>query len=239
MKYDSTWKYLGAKKLLRQAHWPQGVATDGKRFFVAYVNTSQRGLTTFFPVSTNVHLAAFDLNWHLLEDVALTDFTPTDYMQPGRPWVICHGNRLYVSFDVDQVDPQSLEEMLAWQAVVNIYEIGAGPTAVSQVKEIPGRCRLEQNYPNPFNPTTGIRFQIPGVSEVRLSVYDLLGREVAVLVNGRMGAGAHEVTFDGSALPSGVYFYRLQVRGSDSASPRDSKIGEGRSVETKKLLLVR
>ncbi len=74
---------------------------------------------------------------------------------------------------------------------------------------IPAEPELDQNYPNPFNPTTGIRVQLSGDREIRLVVYDLLGREVAVLANGRYVAGEHTFTFDGSNLSSGVYFYRL------------------------------
>ncbi|HDQ44091.1 MAG TPA: T9SS type A sorting domain-containing protein, partial [bacterium] len=70
---------------------------------------------------------------------------------------------------------------------------------------------LSQNYPNPFNPTTMISYTIPAASEVRLSVYDILGREVAVLVDENKTAGAHEVLFDGMSLSSGLYFYRLQA----------------------------
>jgi hypothetical protein len=73
----------------------------------------------------------------------------------------------------------------------------------------PVRFGLLQNYPNPFNPKTGIRFQVPGVSEVKLVVYDLMGREVAVLVNETKAPGNYEVSFDGSGLASGVYVYRL------------------------------
>ena len=84
------------------------------------------------------------------------------------------------------------------------------PLGISEIPgAIPGEFRLEQNYPNPFNPRTGVRFQVSGVSDVRLTVYDLLGREVAVLVNERKPAGTYTVQFDGSALASGVYFYRL------------------------------
>ena len=74
---------------------------------------------------------------------------------------------------------------------------------------VPDAMKLEQNYPNPFNPTTGIRYQIAQNSAVRLVVYDVMGREVAVLVNGQMAPGTHEVRFDASRLASGVYFYRL------------------------------
>jgi len=70
---------------------------------------------------------------------------------------------------------------------------------------------LNQNYPNPFNPSTTITYELPKSSVVRLSVYDLLGREVSVLVNERRNAGSHEVNFDAAGLSSGTYIYRLQA----------------------------
>jgi photosystem II stability/assembly factor-like uncharacterized protein len=86
------------------------------------------------------------------------------------------------------------------------------------------RYSLEQNYPNPFNPKTVVSSQLPVASQVRLVVYDLLGREVAVLVNERRSAGSYQDTFDGSGLASGVYFYQMTA---------------GSFVEAKKLLLLR
>jgi len=76
---------------------------------------------------------------------------------------------------------------------------------------LPTIIRLEQNYPNPFNPITTIQFSIPNPAFVTLKVYDLLGREVCVLVNEKKAPGSYEVTFDGTGLSSGVYFYRLQA----------------------------
>jgi len=78
---------------------------------------------------------------------------------------------------------------------------------------VPAAFALEQNYPNPFNPKTVVRYQLPEVSDVKLIVYDLLGRAVAVLVNERKPAGRHSATFDASGLTSGVYFYRLETGG--------------------------
>jgi len=85
-------------------------------------------------------------------------------------------------------------------------------TAVDQSPNgMPRQCELLQNYPNPFNPTTVISGQWTADSRVRLAVYDLLGREVAVLADGRYSAGKHSFTFDGTRFASGMYFYRLTV----------------------------
>jgi endo-1,4-beta-xylanase len=70
---------------------------------------------------------------------------------------------------------------------------------------------LSQNYPNPFNPTTAIDYQVPASSFVSLKVIDMLGREIRILVNEPKSAGSYSVTFDGSTLPSGVYFYQLKA----------------------------
>jgi len=77
--------------------------------------------------------------------------------------------------------------------------------------QIPLNFGLEQNYPNPFNPDTRIHFELPHDSPVRLTIYDLLGRDVAIVVDGYTKAGRYDVTFTAKNLPSGVYFYRLQA----------------------------
>lgn len=76
--------------------------------------------------------------------------------------------------------------------------------------EAPFEFALEPNYPNPFNPTTQIRFTLDAGGQTTLKVYDILGREVAVLVDGVLPAGRHQILFDASRLTSGVYVYRLQ-----------------------------
>jgi|GEM_PF-3237480 len=88
----------------------------------------------------------------------------------------------------------------------------------------PKKFSLLQNYPNPFNPTTEIRYQIPEASRISLKVYDLLGKEVAVLIDGVKEAGSHIFSFNAAELPSGVYFYILR---SDN------------TVATKKMLLLK
>ena len=84
---------------------------------------------------------------------------------------------------------------------------------------LPTEFRLEQNYPNPFNPTTTIKYSIPSVIAsgakqslgVTLKVYDILGNEVATLVNEQKGAGNYKANFNASNLVSGIYFYKIQA----------------------------
>ncbi|UCE19369.1 MAG: T9SS type A sorting domain-containing protein [Gemmatimonadota bacterium] len=88
----------------------------------------------------------------------------------------------------------------------------------------PATYHLGQNYPNPFNPKTAIEYTLPYASRVKLSVYNILGQEVRILVDGKREAGFHTVTFDGRDLASGAYFYRIKV---------------GDFVATKRMLLLR
>ena len=89
---------------------------------------------------------------------------------------------------------------------------------------LPIAMELYQNYPNPFNPSTVISFNLPTQSKVKITVYNILGRQVSTLLDREMTAGNHEVEFDGSGLATGVYFYRLQT---------------GESEHTRKMMLVK
>jgi hypothetical protein len=98
-------------------------------------------------------------------------------------------------------------------------EFGTFVTVVSQTPSIAKTFGLAQNYPNPFNPATTISYQLAVSSHVTLKVYDVLGREVAALVDENKTAGSYQAKFDGSRFASGVYFYRLEA-GSYSATRR-------------------
>ena len=77
--------------------------------------------------------------------------------------------------------------------------------------DLPDAFALEQNYPNPFNPSTVIRYALPEAVSVSIQVFDLLGRRVAVLVDGRQEAGHHAVRFEAEGLPAGVYLYAIEA----------------------------
>jgi hypothetical protein len=84
----------------------------------------------------------------------------------------------------------------------------------SSIYDVPDEFSLAQNYPNPFNPTTTIEFSIPEDAFVTLKVYNMLGQEVATLIDREeLGSGENQVDFDASFLSSGVYFYRIMVNG--------------------------
>ncbi len=102
---------------------------------------------------------------------------------------------------------------------VNLFVTKIAPTGgilITGVNEIvggdvPTHFVLEQNYPNPFNPTTSISFSVPQLSFVTLKVFDVIGKEIATLVNENKSVGNYEVNFDASKLSSGIYFYKLQT----------------------------
>lgn len=96
--------------------------------------------------------------------------------------------------------------------------------SVDEGAEIPGELTLRQNYPNPFNPKTTIEFSIKGLSPATLKIYNLIGEEVAVLVNEVLSAGSYRIVWNAEDLPSGVYFYRLKTDGF---------------IETRKMILLR
>jgi hypothetical protein len=131
----------------------------------------------------------------------------------SNPKILCFsmGSCLNVGTDSLMVWMRTVEQIVSVQNVSTI---------------IPEEFSLEQNYPNPFNPTTRIKFDIAASSEGRtfLSVYNILGNEVAVLVNNNLKPGSYEVTFDGTNLSSGIYYCRLS---------------SGNITQTKKMILMK
>ncbi len=118
MQYDPNWTYRGVKTLIEHAATPQGLAFDDSRYYVAYTER-----TDGFPFAENIHLAAFDINWNLVDDIALTSYTLQDQTSSIHPWLILKDNRLYVSYS--QNAPAGGIESL--QSYVKVYELTQNP----------------------------------------------------------------------------------------------------------------
>jgi beta-galactosidase len=145
-----------------------------------------------------------------------TQLAPNSYQYMG----LIHMNRTTEKATAARVR----ETYLPYYISAGIINDVAGRDPSMPPTGLPAAFWLEQNYPNPFNPTTTIAYQLPAALDVRLVVYDLLGREVAVLVDERKPAGSYESTFDARELASGVYLYRLTA---------------GSAVETKKMAVLK
>ncbi len=105
-------------------------------------------------------------------------------------------NYIFAATDAYSVYRRPLSELIGIQPISN---------------EIPHQYFLSQNYPNPFNPVTKIKFQIPKLSNTKITIYDILGKEVATLVNQELKPGVYEIDFDGNRLASGIYYYNLKA----------------------------
>ncbi|MCZ6819014.1 MAG: T9SS type A sorting domain-containing protein, partial [Calditrichaeota bacterium] len=140
------------------------------------------------------------------------------------PETIGRFSRIYAVLDPDGTMPEIHESNNKGWTVLEVKD--GLPTSVDENREaqIPIDFRLEQNYPNPFNPATTISYSLPKDSNVKLTVFDILGREVEVLVNRRQPAGQYRLSFEASRFPSGLYFYRIAAGGFQ---------------ETRKMLLVK
>lgn len=154
----------------------------------------------------------------LIDSVKYNDDAPWDSTADG------------LGFSLELKNPE-LDNTAAenWKSSLNI---GGTPGTSNSVlvtpneitPNLPSTIKLSQNYPNPFNPSTNISFEIPKQTQVNLSIFDMLGRRVAVLTNEVKTAGVYSMTWDASPHSSGVYFYRLEV---------------GSEVFSKKMLLIK
>jgi hypothetical protein len=176
---------------------------------VTHANTINAADTSFFVTADSSSFIALTFNGMILGTGTGT----------GAP--------LSISVCGGQSEPDSMDVVVTKQnyfryhAKVKVIGTAVG---IEPVAGIPNHFSLSQNYPNPFNPVTKIDFALPRISNVKLVVYDVLGREVQVLINSRMNPGYHSYNFAASELPSGVYFYRLVCDGF---------------VDTKKMTLIK
>ena len=121
-----------------------------------------------------------------------------------------------------------LDSYIGWCVGANgkiLKTITGGITNINELSTTtPISCSLSQNYPNPFNPSTNIKFDVPKLENIRITIFDAIGREIETLVNEKLASGTYESTWDGSKYSSGIYFYRFQT---------------GEYSETKRMILIK
>ncbi len=187
------------------------------------------GFLRMDPVSGNGIFVISNLSDRNLESISIefSDVLMNNYS--NHFWAIESGNLLNGSIDEFDIVTDVETGTNVFQNInltayeTGIFNITQWATS-SENQESPIAYKLNQNYPNPFNPNTVISYQLAENSNVTLKVFDVTGREVAVLENGFRNAGNHTVNFDASTLSSGIYFYRLEA---------------GDFVETRKMMLIK
>ena len=169
-------------------------------------------------------MTVFDSTFKAFNEFVVVDSTGT--YRPGKPLVattwwcifdwysIQTSNQTMGLYKMDHTTAKSVASRL--QAVYRPFK-ASSENAVLGIADyltgIPSEYRLEQNYPNPFNPSTNVRVDLPTRSTVKLSVFDLLGREIAVLMDGEYIAGRYVSTWNASRVATGAYYCRLVVNG--------------------------
>ena len=196
-----------------------------------------------------LHTTNGGLNWNFisLDSVSFNYLHDIYFIDVNNGWIVGANGKIFkttdggvnwntqsssISLDLFSVD--FIDQNSGWIVGDNgtiLHTTNGGVTFVSVRDKLPTEFSLEQNYPNPFNPTTKIKYNIPSVEthrdaslQVKLTVFDILGNEIATLVNEEKQPSTYEVDFDGTALPNGIYFYQLKV---------------GKFIETKKMILLK
>jgi photosystem II stability/assembly factor-like uncharacterized protein len=217
---DSSWTYLGVEDLHfldPNIGWAVGskiVKTiDGGLNWVEQLDNESMALHSVHFINTNLGWAAGRLflsksNLHGHYIIQTTDggenWVENTFFETGNCWSI-----YFINETTDSGDNW-------FYTIVDIDN--------ETVSELPNNFLVSQNYPNPFNPTTTIIYQLPEISFVTIKVYDVLGKEIATLVNEEKPVGNYEVEFNGNELTSGIYFYQLRA---------------GSFMETKKMILLK
>jgi hypothetical protein len=212
---------------------------DGKREFFIGATMGDGNWTTMFETDGDNHYTPRFI-FHLISGGSLDDptYITDDIDGDGKlEFAILSGGYLYIfksngddsyylwflkkgpaSFSINfyDMDGDSTKDILwtiikDYQWVSNIYKASPPLSVEDEIPKLPDHIELLQNYPNPFNPITTISFSLLDDSSVNLRVFDILGREVARLLDKRLEAGKHQVTFDGSNLNGGIYFYEIKA----------------------------
>jgi hypothetical protein len=236
-RYDDPWKGFTLQDPAKRFQTKEIIfhPQDAQRGETVIIEANVRNLglvTTDVPISVSFYNGDPDSGGTMLEGTDGSTKVSTASSIPARSWTTVQFSwevpmdiqqfpRIYAKINPDTVmDEIHTNNNKGWA----VFPLSTLPDAISDITVLPVKFSLLQNYPNPFNPTTTIKFQLPEARDVKLVVYDVLGQQVIILVDGRQTAGSHDVKFDASGLSSGVYFYRLTA---------------GDFVKTRKSLLIR
>jgi hypothetical protein len=193
------------------------------RYGRAYRTTNGGALWLPQAIPTRSHLNAVAFKGHDTGWIAGDEGTILKTTDGGSTWPGTVSGTMQSLKGIGVVD--SLTQWIAGYAGTALRSRSTPSTSVPDiVDELPSTFALGQNFPNPFNPSSDIRYLISEFRMVQLAVYDLLGREVAMLVNEAKQPGAYSVRFNASGLASGVYLYRLTA---------------GSFVETRKMIVLK
>lgn len=169
----------------------------------------------FGDVKNEAGFSIIELSWDAVDATDLSHYLVKKAVNGSETDIVTESNSFSDSvstsgsynYSVSAVDEAGNLSGVSAEAAVDIV------VTSNEIRNgIPTEFSLNQNYPNPFNPTTEIRYQLAENSEVKLQVFDMLGRNVETLVNGRKSAGSYTVTFNAQSLPSGMYIYRIEAR---------------------------
>ena len=162
------------------------------------------------------------------------------YYTIKKAWMTYFQNKIFASIDSNQFGLQTTtsygnnavifkDTLTGWLGGTNISKTtdGGGPISgiTNNSEQIAKDFKLYQNYPNPFNPSTSIKYKVESSKQIKLVIYNILGKEITTLINQKQKAGEYEVTFDAGNLTSGVYLYSL--------------FADEIRVDTKKMVLIK
>ncbi len=190
-QYPASLSYNAVQKLLRDSLHFSGVVISDALFMNAISQNYQFDEALELCVKSGTDILLFSTS--IYNNQSLTAYIVNSISQKVRDGIIAEK-----IIDSAYSRIQRLKQSIITNASIAL-------------RQIPSSTQLMQNYPNPFNPVTTINYQLSATGNVTVSIYDVLGKKIAILVNGEQSAGIHSVQFDGSKLSSGMYFYTMQT----------------------------
>lgn len=198
------------------------------------VTSNRSGNSTLFITSKEKDLDRFELPPLPPKEVFDARFTSNGFVENinNSPEIVFSGIYDFLELEVFgsdiQITSPETGRIIVKEGEKTVISNDVKSVVITSVS-IPKYYELSQNYPNPFNPSTKIKFALPEISNVIVKVFNIVGQEVAILVNGELESGLHEINFNASNLPTGVYFYTIEAKGAE---------GEN-FTETKKMMLIK